>query len=880
MKKINKEKLRKLEKLTNVDQRSGKVKSVIFPNRFEVGADDSEFKEGGQFYGNLTVSGSVGLESNAYINFGEKMYLKGYGFRDNNGTLQFKNSQGGWTTFGTAGNPAGESGQVQFNDANSFGADSNFSFNKTTDTLTVSNLTASLTKLPDGTSLIAGGNNITIVTGSSGQITISSTGGGGGTPGGSDTQVQFNDDGSAFGGDSGFVYNKSTNTATVTNISSSLTRLSNGSSYLVAGPSISISSGSSGQVTVSSTLSAASGSTSVASVSTIAASDGIIVVDEGSGRAALTASIGVAEDGSYSDGLFTDFTSQTRLGVAIDRFNEVLKGLAPGAAPSLDDMDSDDTGSSANLSFGSSQSISGYTNAQPSTLSSPASSLSDVNINGSYISTTSGNDIRAACFNGSTTIEGTLNEDISADGVNYPANAFGNGDQGTLSLFVNNNTSAIHSVDLSSHGSGNSLNNNGSGFINLSAADPAHFSDGSSFNTFKHRTGSFRVTASDQRNGWNYARVTHVVGSLTSSCNYVEWVNDSNSNALSGSHSAMDSLSMSGLFKLSGVRYNTAGTAEYRVRVSNAYRNVYSSNNITFTGTRCSISNQSIPSINTDNGENELKVLHITGSATINTDPILNNTIGASINVPHPLKSNLSNAEAETISGILLYNLSNTSTVTSETFRRENYRLLSGSYNSQSDVTDNSSAWDSEKHMSGTNSGYQDGLMFYNSALRAPRQGVNSGDFRNSSDGGSIANGPAENVNYSGITSGTRTFYRYFQNNSGGAKTDFSLAINGSGTIVSHGTSLGTGNISVLVKLPTTSGNQSTGWMDLAVAFATGQTSDGDGCLNGSLDSSLNATNSGTFGTVFVDSNEYIMIKIEADASFTGNISSISLTWS
>tara|TARA_R110002050_G_scaffold296912_2_gene457426 strand:- start:1909 stop:3123 length:1215 start_codon:yes stop_codon:yes gene_type:complete len=41
-------------------------------------------------------------------------------------------------------------------------------------------------------------------------------GGGGGTPGGSDTQVQFNDGGS-FGGDSGFTFNKSTNA--ITNIS-------------------------------------------------------------------------------------------------------------------------------------------------------------------------------------------------------------------------------------------------------------------------------------------------------------------------------------------------------------------------------------------------------------------------------------------------------------------------------------------------------------------------------------------------------------------------------------------------------------------------------------------------------------------------------------
>jgi hypothetical protein len=76
-------------------------------------------------------------------------------------------------------------------------------------------------------------------------------GGGGGStvPGGADTYVQFNDVG-AFGGESSFTYNKTTNTLTVDNLSGSLTRLSNGSSYLVAGTGVTISSGSSGQITI------------------------------------------------------------------------------------------------------------------------------------------------------------------------------------------------------------------------------------------------------------------------------------------------------------------------------------------------------------------------------------------------------------------------------------------------------------------------------------------------------------------------------------------------------------------------------------------------------------------------------------------------------
>jgi hypothetical protein len=68
--------------------------------------------------------------------------------------------------------------------------------------------------------------------------------------------------------------------------------------------------------------------------------------------------------------------------------------------------------------------------------------------------------------------------------------------------------------------------------------------------------------------------------------------------------------------------------------------------------------------------------------------------------------------------------------------------------------------------------------------------------------------------------------------------------------------------------------------MDLAVAFATGQTADGDGCLDGSLDSSLNATNGATFGTQSVGADEYIMVKVEMDATWTGYISSMSVSWS
>jgi len=76
-------------------------------------------------------------------------------------------------------------------------------------------LSGSLTKLADGTSYLIAGSNITIASASNGGVTISAAGT---VPGGSDTQVQFNDGGSSLGGDVGLTYNKNTYTLTGVNV--------------------------------------------------------------------------------------------------------------------------------------------------------------------------------------------------------------------------------------------------------------------------------------------------------------------------------------------------------------------------------------------------------------------------------------------------------------------------------------------------------------------------------------------------------------------------------------------------------------------------------------------------------------------------------------
>jgi len=657
-------------------------------------------------------------------------------------------------------------------------------------------------------------------------------------------------------------------------------------------------SGSGGSLTVQG---GCSGSfTAVNNTSIIGATDGFILNDNGSGFAALTASIGVAEDGTYEDGLFTDFTDCTRLGIAIDRFNEVLKALAPNPASALDNINILHTGIGAYLSFGTG---SDQSSAIPpyATVSSSAGYGVSANVNDLYTVVTSSGNIRAGIFAGDTHMSGILNSDVVYNSQgggyqNYPKHSFGDAEVGILRLSVNNTT--LKDIDLtttvigsgtSGLGTGSHLNSNGSGFNFFSTHTSGTLSNGNGFQSFRHRTGQYIVDLSDQRNGWNYAQVLHIRSGSTTETNYVEWVNDDDANALSAAGNEM-SFEGSGSIHLSGVEYFQSGTAEYRVRANNAYRYIYDLNNITFsTSTSAfassspsfSLSSQAKPIILTGSGEDHTKILQITGSSTVTSNYFISGSVTAGVSVTHPLKSNLSNAGQATTTGILMYNMSNTSTNQNETFRREDYRIQSGSYDTQASLIDASNVWNSEVHMTASNGNHTNGLQYYSTRLYGPTRTLINGDFRDDSDGGLLNNAPFENPNYSGET-GLRTFYRWFKNETGSTQYDLTIAINGSGTIVDADTAITTNNFRVFVKFPN-NGTRETGWLDLAKEFVLDSYEDFDGVhtANGGLsfDTSLNATNYVTLGTVGILDDEYVAIKIEADAAWTGYLSQITVNF-
>ena len=250
----------------------------------------------------------------------------------------------------------------------------------------------------------------------------------------------------------------------------------------------------------------------------------------------------------------------------------------------------------------------------------------------------------------------------------------------------------------------------------------------------------------------------------------------------------------------------------------------------------------------------------------------------------HPLKGNTTTSSTQS-NKVLAATISDTSTTTSESFTGEAKRLISGSYTIQANVTNGANAWNSTISLNGANASYNTGLAVYNGELASPQNiGLSSdkGDFRNVSEGGSLE-APTGNPDYSSLTNPTRDYIRSFTQTVAGSKSGFDVTVTGAGTIVSAGTSLASGNnFNVFFKLPQTSAGFSTGWMDLATAFATGQYADNAGCLSGGLTSNIagGATNTATLGVKSVDQNEYIVIKIVADKTWTGNIESVSVSWS
>ena len=821
---------------------------------------------------------------------------------------------------GITTNPAGADTQIQFNNAGDFGASSNLTFSS--NTLAVDGVISASSNI-SGSSFYGDGSNLTgIVGGSNNQVQFNSSGDFAGSSnltfdgttldvgghvtaslgitasafhgdgssltnlaGGSNNQVQLNNSGD-LAGSSNLTFDGS-NLTIIGNASASINI--SASAFYGDGSNLSGIATTLNEVTNNgntTTNSITASALNLTGLSAGTATNTNFLALDSSNNIVLTSSaggsggnIGAAEDGSYADGLFSDFISSTPIGTAIDKFNEILKIIVPGPAPAVDRINyTNDNGIATKLTFtNQGEAPTGYTD-----VTSTGSFTSPPEINDQYTVATSGEDFRLGVYNGTQEITGVVNfhvpEELKTSEVNYSHNAFGNAESGSLNLIVNGAT--IHTLNLTASGAGNpnsgsasDLNIDKSGFFDISVTASAKDQNGSLYNIFQHRTAKYVINPEDQRKGWNIAKVEHQFGSINYVTNFVQWFNDTDasSQAMTVSNSLV-SFTGNGSKYLSGVQYFRSASLQYNADVSNVYKFTYPTGNVvTFNRTSNidAIAAQSLPVTDGSNLFN--KLLQLTASTDTNDDTMLDNSTTISIDLDHPLKTNLSATGSVTTSGILIYNVDTANSNLVENFDLEDFRITNQNYEDQDDVTDGVSVWNSQNHMTSSGAtGHTDGLIMYNGALRSPKQGANAGNFS------TLANGPAGNPDYSGI-SGTKKFFRRIQNTSGAPVRDLKITSTKSSRI--NNSTLTTNNVKFFVKVP-----ESTAWLNISQNFVYGNVLvDNDGALiNGASDNSNTGTsNSGnsvhciSFGTASIPINGYAVIRIDADESWTGNFDTL-----
>jgi len=574
--------------------------------------------------------------------------------------------------------------------------------------------------------------------------------------------------------------------------------------------------------------------------------------------------LGAAEDGSYTDGLFQDFTDQTRVGVAVDRFNELFKALAPAPAPNLSNITIADSGVSGKLTFGSSGTIAGYT-IVPSK-------------DKGTIFTTSGTEI--GIFNASTTINGDVAGTVPVGGTNnrpYPAKAFSDGNVGFLRLEVNG--IIIHSVNLATFGSGSSINANNSGFV-LTAADAIKFDSGQTLDLFKFRTGTWTVDPADQRYGYNKVRVRHEYATgLFRDTNSYEWVVDANATATTFTGEVLNNPVMSGNRKISGVTYHTSGTVDYSVTINNAYKNTYSSSisAVSHSGTNVSPASEALP-LPAD--ENSTFVLSGKTLVINNASRLLNDNVTANTRVDRTVQTDVTST-GQTISGFLVDNIADDSSDTSETFNGEGYRIHDGI-----DITSTTYGtgklaspfdWDGAQNLISGDTNHNKGLLVAGGKLSYPKNtshisGITAGNFSN------VALGPGGNPDYS-VASGNRTFIRYFYSALSYSNIRLNVAATGT-TFVTLATGVSGNNLTAEVLAPNTTKNTG-GAVEWKDAVLPHNANDKDkGCFASTFGDTI-PTNWGlTLGAQNTSTSGHVVcVRFTAAATWTGSIDSITLTW-
>lgn len=569
--------------------------------------------------------------------------------------------------------------------------------------------------------------------------------------------------------------------------------------------------------------------------------------------------IGLPNDGTYTDGYFTELTGTTSVSEALDKINELLKVIAPKQAPSISDISFNTQGKIGAVSFGGDNPIFDYNNGP-------------LGVNTLIDNTGNSRGILALTF-----ITGKINSQVGATD-SYDQYAIGNGDSGLLKLLVNG--SVIQQYDLGEdlNYSGNRLNLNGSGFTNLSIAKSI-LVNGVEFPSQKYRTSNWNVAVEDLVKGYNTIQIQHTGTWGTYSTPLYSFVIDASTTSTYYSNNALTNYNPSGSKYISGINYNTGGTIDYTIDVSGIYRNTYSKDLIYVEGTYVSNQTQSIPFIDTGASEDELKIVNVNKNMVVNST----NTriLGGSISVRTKASRTVQSETYSTytnMTGALIDNIENTSTSSDEKFEDETYRMIdisSPDYTNTNYNTNGSSDfdWDNTEDLHNNN-----GLLVFNGRLQYPTN--TSGSSISNGNFSALANGPI-NPDYSDIT-GNVTYYRHFSFNPVTRAQNFVIITESNSTVfVSTNTSLINNNVYMEVLVPNvTSVNGVVGFKDAYVDYAHDESLGiyFGNILTGTIyENNINARGYSLGQKNSLAGNDVLVVKITAPSTWLGYINRIQV---
>lgn len=582
--------------------------------------------------------------------------------------------------------------------------------------------------------------------------------------------------------------------------------------------------------------------------------------------------IGVAEDGTYEDGLFVSFQQQTVLGTAIDKINEVLKGLAPAPAPELTNLETqNNTAKTMNISFDDIVAPIGYVAVTASLADLPNKGISETF---SIINGPGGNRTRLGVFSQAENLEFILNNNTEQNGalfVNYPADAFNVPTDGVGTYILEiNGTQIITNQTLDT----NSFV--GSNFILSSANIGTYITTGLPFDLFRHRTGTVTVTSDLWRLGHNYIKVIHDSTLGTKVTNYADWVYDPSATNGTDDYnitSNVDSLTTGTIKYLSGIAYYTFLEYYFSASIENYYKNVYptsANGGVTivsmpgydpveieqFTSTPAPTSFEDVLQRSSRHYTGQIRLLGESLSSRMSVD----NTLG---------KTGINNLTTPTI---LLDNISTANTERQENFCLENWRLPSASYDSQASLS--VPAFASSDNLATTD------LAVFDGSVRYARNTINNGNIV----GSGIVVMHGTQPDYSSFVDEC-IYIRKFRNRTS-SEALFNLSITGENVtfvtvdtpfLTTAGPTADLNRVKISLKIP-----GKTGWRDIMTPIGIG-TSEDVGCLGASFPGSITTPATKTFkidwGLQSLLGNELFIIRIKASKWWQGYINKLDITY-